>query len=245
MLVQIADDLFCAESDLWMPGRVHFDLRMMVIRLPDGSLLLHSPIAIDDELAAAIAELGRVGHIVAPCGFHHLFVAAAAERYPDARTYASPAVLAKRPGLTVHETLTDQAPDAWREVIDQTIVRGAPKIDEVVFFHRPSRTLIVTDLVFHMLRRRGWGTRLLFRLVGVSGRLAQSRVWRLFTRDRAAAGASVKHILGWDFDRLVMAHGEIVEQGGRDALEAALWWMLGTAPRQAAERLVSGSNQLN
>ncbi len=39
---------------------------MAVLRLSDGSLWVHSPVNLDDDLAAALAELGEVKHIVTP-----------------------------------------------------------------------------------------------------------------------------------------------------------------------------------
>ena len=39
---------------------------MAVLRLSDGSLWVHSPVCLDDDLAAALAELGKVKHIVTP-----------------------------------------------------------------------------------------------------------------------------------------------------------------------------------
>lgn len=43
---------------------------MAVLRLSDGSIWVHSPVSLDDELAAALAELGEVKHIVTP-NFEH------------------------------------------------------------------------------------------------------------------------------------------------------------------------------
>ena len=43
---------------------------MAVLRLSDGSIWVHSPVSLDDELAAALAGLGEVKHIVTP-NFEH------------------------------------------------------------------------------------------------------------------------------------------------------------------------------
>ena len=68
-------------------------------------------------------------------------------------------------------------------------------------------------------------------MAGVNkGKLAQSRLWRSLTKDRAAAGRSVEKMLEWEFERVVLAHGDFVE--GNDARERtrrALWWMLDAA----------------
>jgi hypothetical protein len=49
---------------------------------------------------------------------------------------------------------------------------------------------------------------------------------RLLVRDRAAARRSLERILAWDFERVVVAHGAVLESGGREALRAAYTWLL-------------------
>jgi hypothetical protein len=113
---------------------------------------------------------------------------------------------------------------------------------EVVFLHRPSATLIVADLVFNVRQPRGLVAAVALRLMGVHGRLAQSRAWRFATQDRAAAAASCHRILHWSFDRLVCCHGEVVETGARPALERALAWMIGgTEPAPPVGQLAARS----
>lgn len=44
-----------------------------MLRLSDGSIWVHSPVSLDDDLAAALAELGEVKHIVSPNYEHTKF----------------------------------------------------------------------------------------------------------------------------------------------------------------------------
>lgn len=234
-LALIAPEVWSAAHEVRLPGGVRLPARMTVIRLPSRELLVHSPIPADGALAAEIAALGPVAHVVAPCLLHHLFVAGWRERHPAARFHAAPGLADKRPDLRFDETLSEQAPLAWRGVVDQLVVRGQPRLNEVVFLHRPTRTLLVSDLVFNVARPRPLATELVLRLMGTHRGLAMSRLWRRFTRDRAAARASIETIVGWDFDRLVMGHGEPVLQGARPAFTAAVAWALAgrAAPRAA------------
>ncbi len=96
------------------------------------------------------------------------------------------------------------------------------RVFEIVFLHRPSRTLIVTDLLFHVVAAPSWKTRLLFRMAGVLGKLTTSRALRLLTTDRTALRASLAHILTRDFDRLVMAHGDIIDTGAKSRVQASV-----------------------
>lgn len=236
MLEPIAEGLWHDQFDLFVPPGLHMRGRMVVARLSDGRLWIWSPIPIDDALAKQIGALGEVGHIVAPNALHHLHFAAAAERFPSAERWIAPALARKRPDLAGCRLLEDEPPAAWAAELEQLRVEGAPKLDEVAFFHRASKTLIVTDLVFNVLEYRGWLSGLVFRMVGAHKRLAQSRAMRMLVRDRAAAAASARRILAWDFERVVMAHGEIVDRDARARMTEALRWMLGGAPAIAAAR---------
>jgi hypothetical protein len=101
-------------------------------------------------------------------------------------------------------------------------IAGAPKISETVLFHARSRTLIVADLVFNIETPPSWPTALLLTMTGARGRLAQSRIWSLATADRAAARASCRRLFAWDFDRLAVAHGNVIPSGAKERLVQAL-----------------------
>jgi hypothetical protein len=197
--------------DFRMPGGVMMPSSSTVFRLPDRSLLVYSPIAFDDAAAAAIEAAGEVAHIVAPSRLHHLFAAAAKARWPRATVHAAPGVAEKQPALAVDRELgSGEAP--WGDAVALELIGGAPKVNEVVLFHRPSGTLACADLVFHVTRPANLRTRFVLALVGVGGgRLAQSLEWRRLRKDRAAARASVARILEWPIARVAPCHGEPAE----------------------------------
>jgi hypothetical protein len=192
--------------------------RMTVVRLPDGGLFVHSPVRLDAETRAALDTLGSVRYVVAPSRVHHLFVGDYATAYPTARLFAAPGLAEKRTDLRFDGVLSDDAPSEWRGLIDQHLFRGAPYINEVAFFHRASRTLILTDLAFNITRPARGRVRLFFALIGAVGHLGPHRLTRLLIRDRTAAKASVQRILTWDFDRVIVAHGDVLERGGAPRL---------------------------
>jgi hypothetical protein len=208
-----------------------FSTRMTVVRLADGGLFLHSPIRLDDGLRAELDALGEVRTIVAPNKFHHLFAGDCRSAYPSARLYAAPGLPAKRKDLKFDGLLADEPRIEWRGDLEQRIIRGMPMVNEVAFFHPASRTLILTDLVFNMPRGRPWGLPILSHMLGLSGRFGPSRLGRWLIRDQQAARASLGMILRWDFDRLILAHGDVVETGGRQKLRDAFGFILGAASR--------------
>ena len=68
-----------------LPG-VHLPLRCTLVKLPSGALWMHSPVALRPAVAEEIRQLGEVVSIVAPNGFHHLFVKQAREHSPVQRS---------------------------------------------------------------------------------------------------------------------------------------------------------------
>jgi hypothetical protein len=227
MLRQLADDLWVADRPLRFGG-VEMGTRMSVVRLRDGGLFLHSPVALDAELRAALVGLGAPRAAVAPNRFHHLYIAAYREAFPGIQLFAAPGLPKKRADVRFDGVLdSDDAPAAWAGEIDQAFVRGYPIINEVAFCHRASRTLLAADLVVNFQSDAPLLTRLAFRLVGGYGRFGPTLLERVLVRDRAAARAALERILSWDFDRVVLAHGHILEHGGRAELRRGYGWLLG------------------
>ena len=200
--------------------------RMTVIRLADGRLLLHSPVALEPELREQLDAIGRVCFAVAPNRVHHLYAGAVAHAYPGTRLWVAPGLERKRPDLVYEAVLGDEAPEEWKGQVDQVFFRGRPYENEVVFFHRPSRTLILCDLAFNFGPRAAAPTRLLMKLLRSYGRLGPSTLDPWLIRDRRAARASLERILAWDFDRIIVAHGDVLESGGHETLRHGYSWLL-------------------
>jgi hypothetical protein len=224
-LRRLAQDIWVVERPQRFYG-LEVGTRMTVIRLADGSLLLHSPVALDAELRRELDAVGRVRFAVAPNRVHHLYAGKVAEAYPEARLWVGPGLERKRPDLVFDAVLGDEAPAEWKDQLDQVFFRGRPYENEVVFFHRASRTLILCDLAFNFGPRAAAPTRLLMRLLRSYGRFGPSKLDPLLIRDRRAARQSLERILGWDFDRVVVAHGDVLESGGHEALRQGYAWLL-------------------
>lgn len=136
-----------------------------------------------------------------------------------------PGARAARPDLRIDADLEDGLPSELAATVRALKIDGAPTVDEFVFSHQPSRTLVVTDLVFDLTAPRGVVAHVVLWLVGCHGKLAQSRAWRLFVKDRARAARSARELLAWSFDTAIVAHGEVLEVDARPRLERALVWM--------------------
>jgi hypothetical protein len=224
---QLAADLWDVEVPLRAFG-YEVGRRMTVVRLGDGGLFLHSPAPLTAQLRATLDDLGPVRFIVAPNLVHgHRFMEQYRAAYPSAELVGGPGVDARRRDLTFDGLLGGVPDPRWRDDLDQAVFLGS-YVPEVLFLHRSSRTLIVGDLVIAVSRgsARSRGARIAWTLEGVYGRAAMPRSYRLVTRNRRAARRSVERILSWDFDRLVLGHGDVIERGGRAAFERAMAWLV-------------------
>jgi hypothetical protein len=226
MLEKLAEGLWVDARPLRAGPFLELGTRMSVVRLADGGLLLHSLVEIDDETRAALGDLGPVRFLVAGNKLHHLSLASAVRAFPKAQLWGAPGLAEKRRDLAFAGELGDAPPPAWQSDLDSLAVRGIPRMNEVVFLHRASRTLLVTDLCFNVRHSGSFATRLFMRVNGAYGRFGPSRLLRSMVRDRPALRASVEKILEWDFERVVVTHGDVLDHGGRDALRAGFAWLL-------------------
>lgn len=231
-LKAIATDIWGHEKEIKLPGGMLLPSRATIVRVRDGSLALHSPLALDDEAAKEIGELGDVRAIIAPSCVHWMFVAGAKKRFPKAKVFGAPGLEKKMKGVAF-----DPLPEEGilgASLGDDLVVKrvqGAPYMTEHAFLHTPSNSLIVSDLMFNVHACRGFMMKLFFKAVGVWDKTAQSRFWRFLVRDRAAAARSASEILAWDFERVVVAHGDVVTCDARERARQALAWMRAGAPK--------------
>lgn len=222
-LVQHAEGLWSVAAPNRFLG-LELGTRMTVIRLPGGALWLHSVVAIDDLLADKIEALGPVRHIVLPNLYHHLYAADAIERWSAAKTFGPAAMRRKRPELRIDAELTETPDSTWCGELTPVHIDGS-MLDETVFVHGPTRTLITADLVENFDTSPDLVTRLYLWAAGLQGRVGWSRFLRRVYRDRPAAGRSLDRLLALDFDRVVLGHGRVLEYGGRAAVREAYRWL--------------------
>ena len=221
-LRHLADGLAVLDHpDFSMMG-LQIGTRSTLVRLADGTWLLHSPGNLSAEALAEVRALGEVSHIVAANAFHHLFLGKAIAAFPQARVLAASGVKAKNPDLRIDEVLGSTLPAGFAGTLEMARLDGADPLDEHVLWHAPSRTLVTVDALFHLPRMTGL-TKFGMMLNGVGDRPCVSRLARTaFVKDHASAGRSVDRMLaGWDVERVIMAHGDVIETGGADALREA------------------------
>ena len=198
-----------------------FNARMTVLRLTDSRLMLHSPCEIDHQTKGAIDSLGEVAFIVAPGSYHYFYVPSAQAAFPEAETYICPGIERKRPDIDFDWILGDRTPKAWEASLDQVLVRGTKFIWEVAFFHKSSRTLLLTDLIENIGDKTpnvNWLLKFWWKAVfRMWNRPKPAPEYQMGWKDKAAAKESLQRILEWDFERIVLAHGDTIEDDARAA----------------------------
>lgn len=232
-LKPVADDVWIVDGPeirmSWLWLKVPFATRMTVVRLPDGALWLHSPIAPDPALFAAIEALGPVAHLIGPNTLHYSWLPEWATRFPEATVWLAPGLpeKAKRP-LPPHRPITTTPPEAWQGAFEQVIVAG-DVLTEADFLHRPSRTAILTDLIENFeperVRSRFWRW-----VIGWSGAAdpdgkAPIDMRATFRRHRAAVRAAAETMIGWNPERVIIAHGRWYDRNGAAELKRAFRWV--------------------
>jgi hypothetical protein len=227
MLCEFGPGLWLSDGPSVSVAGFHYPTRMALVRLADGSLFIWSPIRLNDALKAAIEGLGPVSQIVAPNGLHHLSLPEWVAAFPRARVHAAPRLRKKRHDIAFHADLGDLADPAWAGLLDQVVVCGNLITDEVVFFHRPSRTALFTDLLqqFPDGWFKGWRALVARADLMVGREPAVPRKFRLAFFRRSAARASLATIRAWPVERVVMAHGQPVERDGAAFLARAFGFL--------------------
>jgi hypothetical protein len=232
MLVPLGPNLWFADGGVVSFKGFDYPTRMAVVRLSDGGLWLWSPIektaAIEDEIRA----LGPVRHIVSPNKLHFLFLGEWQAAFPDAKLWATAATIAKCRDLHFSGALADDPPDAWDGEIEQFYFTNSPFMDELIFFHRASRTAIIADLSqtfseAFLKRHWPWWMRPIARLSKMIEGWGYPPIdYRVSFRHRASARPKIRALIAERPEHVVLAHGEIVSTGGEAFLQRAFSWLL-------------------
>src|SRR5499427_2243002 len=106
-LTAVVDDkIWTLDRPVWFGG-VRLRARTTVVRLDDGSLLLHSPAPPTDALAEQLRALGPVRWLVVPNCWHHLGTPAAATHFPEAQVVGPASALGRNEALRLHVDVKD------------------------------------------------------------------------------------------------------------------------------------------
>lgn len=216
-------------------------------------MAVFSPVNLTAEVHDAINALdGKIKYIAALDLEHHLQLTAWKEAFPDAEIIAPEGLWEKRQSSPEHKdtkfehVFTKEGVRKGKQGVSEEFdaefeteyVYGHPS-RELVFLHKPSCTLIEADLLFNLPAREQYSkTRegpsgLLTKIANTfmsatpPATLQKRFVWYILaSADRQAFIRSMKRIDGWDFNRLVPCHGDVVESGGKGVFRTVMEWFV-------------------
>ncbi len=196
---------------------------MTVVRLWNGNLWVHSPIAPVDTLCAELRRIGEPTYVVAPNKTHHLFFLPFMQAFPKAQGYVADGLANKRPELTGYPTIPIEGP--WAGELDSWFIEGLPALNETVWFHEESGTLVLTDLLFCFGADNPLVTRFVARLLGVYDKVGMSRTMKLATKDKRRLCRCIEPLLNLPICRVILAHDQIIEHEAGSKIREAFRWL--------------------
>ena len=230
----VTDGVWIVDSGPLKALGMPLPIRMTVIRLGNGDLWLHSPTEYNERLHAELERHGRIRHLVAPNVAHWMFVREWQQRCPDAVTWAAPGLRersqVKKSGVRLDRDLGDEPPAEWAGEMEHAVVPGGGGFREVDFFHKPSRTLVLTDLIVNLeADKLPLAMRLFARPLGVLAPNGKAPVYlRLVIRaKRREAAEAAARMLAFAPERVIFTHGSWFERDGTAALRRSLAWLVG------------------
>ena len=211
----LGEDLWAIEDTMQLAGGT-LRLRMTIVRLVDGRLWVHSPVHLSPDCRAEIDSLGTVGVIVGPNNAHNLWLKEWSEAYPNAEVWLSPGIPAKLK-IARYSLLGDNGQvNPWPDDFDAAYMGNVPFFNETVFLHKASRSLLVTDIVQNHSDPMpgglaGFIRRFVLEPIGFRGMcLAPPLKLSFVVKDRPAFEAFILKVRCWQFDRIVVTHGDVI-----------------------------------
>jgi hypothetical protein len=221
--IVIDDRIWTFDRPVWFGG-VRLRARTTVVRLDDGSLLIHTPAPPTDALVEQLRSLGPVRWLVVPNCWHHLGAPAAAARFPEAQLVGPASAVERNAALRIHVDIRDAKLGDLVPEFEALPLDGVPFWDETVLYHRPTQTLLGADIVCSAGGKDHWTWRCAARLTGCWEQVRVPPDARKKIVDKAAAARSIHAMLERTAQRLIVGHGDAIENGCRDRLAGA--WRL-------------------
>ncbi|WP_109077993.1 DUF4336 domain-containing protein [Aggregatibacter kilianii] len=236
-LKPVAENIWIADGDIIhmrfpLGIQIPFSTRMTIVRLRDGGLWCHSPITPMPSLLAEINALGEVRHLVSPNKIHYAHIAAWKKIYPQATAWASEGVreraVSQQIDVNFDADLTDHAPPQWAKDLGQLTFKGSSVMQESVFFHYATRTLIVADLIENFETKKFhscfWAH--IMQFAGIADPDGKAPVdWRATFKDKSGARQCLATMLAWQPEKIILAHGRCYESNGTEELRRAFRWL--------------------
>jgi hypothetical protein len=219
LMKKLAENLWVLPYPLRLLG-ANFGRVVTIVRLRSGQLVIHSTGPFTSADVAGILRLGQPGWLLEAMLQHDTFAQQGRQEFPKI-PFLAPEGFSEVVGFPTQPLIP--APEEWGGELKVLRIEGNPSMQEHVFLHTPSRTLIVADLLFNFGPDiSAWTRFLVICGVGLKHHPGMSRRFRMAVRDKVAFQRSVKTLATWEFDRIIVGHGEVLETDGKRLLEEAV-----------------------
>ncbi|QIW96344.1 hypothetical protein AMS68_001862 [Peltaster fructicola] len=251
---KVAPTILTFASPFMRFGRIKIGGRATVVKLATGSTAIFSPVALTKSVRSEVEALGPIKYIVASDQEHHIFLEDWHKAYPDAKVLGPdslPELRKKQNYFAIPDPRFHAAKKGERFLVDEDFDKEfdveyvpAHANKELVFNHRPTRTLIEADLLFNLPATEQFSksgvsatsgilTNLFVGINNVKSVWQQRFLWYMASAgDRPDFNKSVGVIEKWDFDRIIPCHGDIIETGGKSVFQSVFKWHLDALKKQ-------------
>ncbi|WED24903.1 DUF4336 domain-containing protein [Vibrio sp. JC009] len=224
------------ELNVWEPGRIwyadmlcrRFGLthihRMVLFRISEDSLIVHSPIELTTSLQKALSKIGKVRAVIVPSPAYHQHLSEWWLAYPQALFYATPTTIQKRTDLNFDGALSGNTPQLWKGELYQTAILGLTTPRKMVFCDPVSRTLVLTDNLLAVQPSLPMGQKLATWVHGIHTELKMPYSDKRHVSHMPLLRASVQEIMTWPFDRILTNNGLEYRQDAKSTFYQAFWW---------------------
>ncbi|CAJ1960921.1 unnamed protein product [Cylindrotheca closterium] len=244
VLTPATADIYTADRQfIW--NNIDVGGKMAVVKLGNGDLWVHSAVEIDDALKETLSKLGPVRYVMAPNYEHLKYAAKWHSEYPDAYMWACPGLMERLPdikwageipsgirgedGVFLENCWDLEELQALHLDVEANPFTGKPFFNEVIFYHKPSKALIVTDVFWNYPNSDGVPNS---HLGGEEWELAPSvesipfgsKLWKfgmdkvylpfykkfMINDERKYSEVSKIILDEWEIETLIPAHGDVV-----------------------------------
>ena len=208
-----------------------FTTRMVVVKLAGDELLIHSPINLTENLKQELDKLGKVKYLISPNKIHYWYIADFQKNYPEAITFASDGVQerSKKASKNIRwdQELKDLKPNYFTD-LEIIPIDGNRFMTEYTFFHFPSSSWIVTDIIENFEAQK---INPFFRIIAFLGGALSPNGGT--TRDQQMLFKGNHSLLKKNIDRvkelnpkqIIMAHGKILNNNIPSQLDRIFGWV--------------------
>jgi len=211
---KVTDDIWIFSRPFTRFGILPLGGRSVAVKLSNGGVWVLASTPPTEETKAAIDGLGSVAYLLSPNLDHHWFLGPFKEAYPNAKLIGPGPLGEKRKDLKFDGLYLKDAEGTTYGFEDDitAIPFGGTALTDIAFYHKPSKTLIVGDLLYNLPNTESMPSIFsgLFKTFSPGGALHKKLIAGSETNHESLV-ASAKAVDALDIQRIIPLHGDVIE----------------------------------